>query len=225
MKYKGSGEGWGILSHSAALDSHLILKARPLCLRYSVAYIWASNQIPGWYLQFGHNHLFPNSSTSYLIITSPCTLHCYIYTNMVHQILFKSRRIWCFSAVILYCIDCYFRKCKISTSIFLRFVFNLFYYSITILCEYSRWSDETGPYWSLRETHWRPFFSTNDDNLVVILLNKLDLLFQSLIDRNNRLGRLLSHRTFNVFQQSTIRSLTIKVSYVTLQYVRNWNGW
>jgi hypothetical protein len=138
-----------------------------------------------------------------------------LYKNIFYQIQLKSKRIWCFSTLILYCIDCHFRECKISTSISWRFLFDLFYYSITILCEYSRWSGETGPYWSLRETHWSPFFSTNDDNLVVILLNKLDLLFQSLIDRNNRLGRLLSHRTVNVVQQSTIRSLTIRVSYVT----------
>jgi hypothetical protein len=52
-----------------------------------------------------------------------------------------------------------------------------------------------------------PFFSTNDDNLVVILLNKLDLLFPSLIDRNNRLGLLLSHRTFNIVRELNNKSV------------------
>jgi len=72
-----------------------------------------------------------------------------LYTNMVYQIQLKGKQIWCFNNTILYCIECHFRECKISTSIFWRFLFDLFYNSITILCEYSRWSGETGPYWSL----------------------------------------------------------------------------
>lgn len=53
-------------------------------------------------------------------------------------------------------------------------------------------------------------------NWILILLKKVDSLFQSLIDRNNRPDRLHSHRTSAIDHQSSILSLTMKVAYVTV---------
>jgi len=60
-------------------------------------------------------------------------------------------------------------------------------------------------------------------NSVVLLLKKLDLLFRSLIDRNNRLGCLLPHRTSDVLQLSTSMRFKAKMTYVTHKLARKYN--